>query len=133
MTGDEYAVEVRTLGDATRAAMQAKRCARAWGLDETRASLVATATSELAHNVVKYGGGGVVRLRKASQRGRDGVEVEVIDQGPGIADLDAAMRDHVSSGGTLGLGLPGTKRMMDEFHIDSSPGCGVRVVCRKWA
>ena len=133
MTGDEYAVEVRTGGDAARAAMQAKRCARAWGLDETRASLVATATSELAHNVVKYGGGGVVRLRALERRGRGGIEVEVVDQGPGIADLAEAMKDHVSTGGTLGLGLPGAKRMMDEFQIESEPGRGVRVVCRKWS
>jgi serine/threonine-protein kinase RsbT len=133
MTGAEYAVEVRTGGDASRAAMQAKRCARAWGLDETRAALVATATSELAHNVVKYGGGGVVRLRALQRRGHGGIEVEVVDQGPGIADLDDAMTDHVSTGGTLGLGLPGAKRMMDEFEIESELGRGVRVVCRKWS
>ena len=133
MADDEFAVEVRTQGDVMRAAMQAKRCARAWGLDESRSALVATATSELAQNAVKYGGGGFVRLRALTRKNRGGIEIDVSDRGPGIANLEEAMKDHVSTGGTLGLGLPGAKRMMDEFSIDAAPGQGVRVVCRKWA
>jgi serine/threonine-protein kinase RsbT len=133
VTGDEYAVEVQTDGDVMRAAMQAKRCARTWGLSEARTALVATATSELAQNAVKYGGGGVVRLRAISDERHRGIEVEVSDRGPGIANISEAMRDHVSTGGTLGLGLPGAKRMMDEFEIESAPGQGVRVRCRKWS
>ena len=90
-------------------------------------------TSELAHNVVKYGRGGTVRLKALTRNGRGGIEIDVSDRGPGIENVDEAMKDHVSTGGTLGLGLPGAKRMTDEFSIDSAPGRGVRVVCRKWA
>ena len=60
------------------------------------------------------------------------MEVEARDRGPGIVDLDEAMQDHYSSGGTLGLGLPGVKRMMDQLEIDTAPGKGTRVTIRKW-
>jgi anti-sigma regulatory factor (Ser/Thr protein kinase) len=63
---------------------------------------------------------------------RRGIEIEAVDRGPGIANCEAAMRDHFSSGGTLGLGLPGVKRMMDEFSLESTPGEGTRVTARKW-
>jgi serine/threonine-protein kinase RsbT len=81
---------------------------------------------------LKYAGTGEVRLRQVEGQLRRGVEIEAIDRGPGIADPDAAMRDHFSSGGTLGLGLPGVERMMDEFWLDSTPGEGTRVTARKW-
>ena len=71
-------------------------------------------------------------MRPASAMGKRGVEIEVVDTGPGIADCEAAMDDHYSSGGTLGLGLPGVRRMMDEFSLESTPGEGTRVTVRKW-
>jgi serine/threonine-protein kinase RsbT len=71
-------------------------------------------------------------LRHVKKPGARGIEVEVLDQGPGIADCEAAMTDHYSSGGTLGLGLPSVKRMMDEFSLVSAPGEGTRVTVRKW-
>jgi serine/threonine-protein kinase RsbT len=71
-------------------------------------------------------------LRRVDGTGCKGIEIEVSDHGPGIADVEGAMNDHFSSGGTLGLGLPGVKRMMDEFSLESSPGQGTRVTARKW-
>jgi serine/threonine-protein kinase RsbT len=102
------------------------------GLDETASRMVATAASELARNILKYAGCGELRVRLYDQGGRRGVEIEAIDRGPGIADAERALEDHFSSGGTLGLGLPGVRRLMDEFELASEPGRGTRVVARKW-
>ena len=94
--------------------------------------MIATAVSELVRNILKYAGTGEIRLRHVKRMGQRGIEIEAIDQGPGIANCEAAMCDHYSSGGTLGLGLPGVKRMMDEFSLESTPGEGTRVTARKW-
>ena len=128
----ERRVSVRTEVDATRAALETTQYAQATGFDETPSRLIATAVSELARNILKYAHSGEIRLREVKgSRGR-GIEIEAADRGPGIPDLEMAMRDHFSSGGTLGLGLPGVKRMMDEFSIESSPGKGTRVTAVKW-
>jgi serine/threonine-protein kinase RsbT len=102
------------------------------GFDETPSRLIATAVSELARNILKYAGTGEIRLRQVEGRSGRGIEIEAVDRGPGIEDLEAAMRDHFSSGGTLGLGLPGVRRMMDEFSLESTPGEGTRVTAVKW-
>ena len=101
-----------------------------WGRGQTAA--LATVVSELTANVVKYARSGVVTVRTVHARGQPGIEVVVEDQGPGIPDLDFAMRDHASTGGTLGLGLPGTRRLVDEFEITTRPGEGTRVRIVKW-
>ena len=119
--------------DVSLLAIDASRLARDAGFSEVKAALVATAVSELARNILKYAGQGTLRLELISHGGASGVEIEASDQGPGIADCEAALRDHFSSGGTLGMGLPGVKRMMDEFHLTSRPGEGTRVKARKWA
>ncbi len=119
--------------DAKRAVIEAGRIAAQAGLDATAANMVATATSELVQNILKYAGRGMVTLSPVERAARRGVEVEARDQGPGIADLDAALTDHFSSGGTLGLGLPGVRRLMDEFEIENLPGRGLRVVACKWS
>lgn len=95
-------------------------------------ALIATIVSELGHNILKYARRGSIRLNTLKLGDRIGVEVIALDHGPGIPNLDDAMRDHFSSGGTLGLGLPGVKRMADEFMIESEPKRGTRVVVRKW-
>jgi serine/threonine-protein kinase RsbT len=118
--------------DASRCVLEAVLYAREAGFAETPSQMVATAVSELVRNILKYAGRGELRLRRAKGIGRRGIEIEAIDQGPGIADCEAAMLDHVSSGGSLGLGLPGVKRMMDEFTLESAPGEGTRVTVRKW-
>lgn len=91
-----------------------------------------TATSELVRNLLKYGGGGKVIIESVSN-GRDhGVRVTFIDQGPGIADIGMAMKDGYSTGKSLGLGLPGTKRLVNEFEIKSELGNGTTVTITKW-
>ena len=125
-------LEVRTEVDAKRAALEATRYALEAGFDEAPSRMIATAVSELARNILKYAGSGSIRLgRVEGPKGR-GIAVEAVDGGPGIEDVEAAMRDHFSSGGTLGLGLPGVKRMMDEFALESAPGQGTRVKAVKW-
>ena len=118
--------------DASRAALESTQFALAAGFDDTRSRMIATAVSELARNILKYAVAGEIRLRQVEGPSGQGIEIEAVDRGPGIEDLEAAMRDHFSSGGTLGLGLPGVKRMMDEFSLDSTPGDGTRVTAVKW-
>jgi len=129
---DEFRRTIRTDIDASRVALEATQYALAAGFDETPSRLIATAVSELVGNILKYAGSGEIRLCRVKSKGVRGIEIEAIDQGPGIADCEAAMRDHFSSGGTLGLGLPGVERMMDEFSLESTVGEGTRVTARKW-
>jgi len=123
---------IATEMDASRTVLESTLYSQEAGFDETSSRMIATAVSELARNILKYAGIGEIRLRRVNGTGGRGIEIEVIDRGPGIADCEAAMRDHFSSGGTLGLGLPGVKRMMDEFSLESTPGKGTRVTARKW-
>ncbi len=131
MTG-EVQVPIRGETEVRRAVLESTRFAQETGFDETRSRMIATAVSELARNILKYAGSGQLRLRRVSSSRGAGVEIEVSDHGPGIADVEAAMSDHYSSSGTLGMGLPGVKRMMDEFDLHSEPGRGTRVTARKW-
>ena len=94
--------------------------------------MIATTVSELARNILKYAGSGEICLRRVKKIGGRGIEIEATDRGPGIEDCDVAMQDHFSTSGTLGLGLPAVKRMMDEFSLESTPGEGTRVTARKW-
>ena len=123
---------IRTEMDASRTVLESTLYSREAGFDETPSRMIATAVSELVRNILKYAGTGEIRLRQVKVLSRRGIEIEVVDQGPGIADCEAAMQDHFSSGGTLGMGLPGVKRMMDEFSLESTPGEGTRVTARKW-
>jgi serine/threonine-protein kinase RsbT len=125
-------LNIRKDADASRAALESTQYSLAAGFDDTRSRMIATAVSELARNILKYAGTGEIRLRQVEGPPGRGIEIEAVDRGPGIEDLEAAMRDHFSSGGTLGLGLPGVRRMMDEFSLDSKPGEGTRVTAVKW-
>jgi serine/threonine-protein kinase RsbT len=91
-----------------------------------------TAASELARNVLDYGGGGEARVQRLSDGMKQGVRIEFIDQGPGIADLELALTDGYTSGGGMGLGLGGARRLSDEFEIDTRPGEGTRITITKW-
>ncbi|MEO1128733.1 MAG: anti-sigma regulatory factor [Planctomycetota bacterium] len=107
----------------------------ALGFDQGRRQMVSTAVSELAHNILKYAAHGSITIRGIDRDGAPGdagLEVVVEDQGPGIPNVEQALEDHFSSSGTLGLGLPGVKRLMDDFHIASEPGCGTTVTVRTW-
>jgi len=128
----EHHRTIRTETDARHCVLESSLYAREAGFDETASQMIATAVSELLRNILKYASSGEIRLRRVKGVGRRGIEIEVADRGPGIADCEAAMQDHFSSGGSLGLGLPGVKRMMDEFSLESAPGEGTRVTVRKW-
>jgi serine/threonine-protein kinase RsbT len=91
-----------------------------------------TAASELARNTLRYGGGGDVRVDIVASSTRKGIRLVFTDQGPGIADLERALQDGFTTGGGLGLGLGGAKRLCDEFEIVSAPGQGTTVTVAKW-
>ena len=131
-TDRERCVTIRGEADVARAVLQAKRMTLEAEFDAVDQSRIATAVSELARNILKYAGQGEVRLRPITERARHGMEVVASDHGPGIADTKQALADHYSSGGTLGLGLPGVQRMMDDFELQSAAGAGTRVTIRKW-
>ncbi|MFD0784323.1 ATP-binding protein [Micromonospora azadirachtae] len=99
-------------------------------VDQTK---VVTAASELARNTLVYGGGGGVEVTIVDNGRRRGVRIVFADSGPGIADLDLALTDGYTTGGGLGLGLSGARRLVDEFDIDTGAGKGTRVSVTKWA
>jgi serine/threonine-protein kinase RsbT len=98
-------------------------------VDQTK---MITAASELSRNTLVHGGGGQMRWETLEQAGRLGLRLHFEDQGPGIADIKQAMSDGWTSGGGMGLGLPGSKRLVNEFEIESAPGKGTRVSITKW-
>ena len=123
---------IKTEMDASRVVLESTLYAQQAGFDEAPGRMIATAVSELVRNILKYAGQGEIRLRRVRKPGGQGIEVEAIDQGPGIEDCERAMQDHYSSSGTLGLGLPAVRRMMDDFSLESTLGEGTRVTARKW-
>jgi len=98
-------------------------------VDQTK---LVTAASELARNAIIHGGGGSMRCETGVYEGRICVRLTFEDQGPGIPDLSLAMKDGWTSGGGLGMGLPGSKRLVNEFALDSKPGRGTRVTVARW-
>lgn len=101
------------------------------GFGRNQTECVVLAVSELSTNLVRYGQSGMLTLTEVRYPDKDGIQVEARDQGPGIADLAAAMQDGFSTGGGLGGGLPAVRRLMDEFDISSSLG-GTTVIARAW-
>lgn len=91
-----------------------------------------TAASELARNTLRYGGGGRAEIEHVTGNGKAGLRVSFIDDGPGIADHELALTDGWTSGGGMGLGLSGARRLSDEFELDSAPGKGTTVTIIKW-
>lgn len=98
-------------------------------VDQTK---IVTASSELARNTLQYGGGGHVTIESVEDFGRRGIRLTFEDDGPGIPDVDLAMKDGYTTGGGLGLGLSGARRLSNEFSIQSSPGKGTRVSITRW-
>ena len=127
---------VRTETDVMTACRQARELAEALGFSRTAAYQVAIAASELAANLLVHGGGGVMRANPIASQSPDreprGLELLAEDQGPGIANLSLALTEGYSSRGGLGCGLPGVKRLMDDFAIRSEPGNGTQVRAIKW-
>ena len=125
-------VDLIDLADVGTAIAAARRTAEQAGFNETDQYLIATAVSELATNIVRYAGSGEIWLHLIETTDENGIEVIAQDSGPGIPDIELAMQESYSSGGSLGLGLPGIKRIMDEFAIQSSPEAGTRCTAKKW-
>lgn len=132
MTMREIRLRIAAEHDVARSLLEAGKYAKALGFDEQANRKLVTAVSEIVRNIIKYAGSGEVLMRSIEEGHRIGMEVEAWDKGPGIPDLDKAMEDHYSSSGTLGLGLPGVKRMMDDLQVETATGKGTRVTIRKW-
>ena len=115
-----------TLRQAVRAAAVELRFSL---VDQTK---IVTAASELARNALNYGGGGSVRIESVAEPGRRGLRLTFEDKGPGIPDIERAMKDGFTTGTGLGLGLGGARRLSNEFSIDSRPGEGTRVTITRW-
>ena len=124
-------LQIATSEDIVRVRQRVRALAVEAGLSLVDQTKIVTAASELARNTLDYGGGGHVELETTSAP-RRGVRLRFADEGPGIKDIDAALRDGFTSGGGLGLGLGGAKRLSSEFAIDSKPGAGTRVVIARW-
>jgi serine/threonine-protein kinase RsbT len=128
----ETVVRIGADTDIILARQQGRALASEIGFGREDLALIATAISELARNIVNYARTGEIALRPDLQNGRKSLVIISRDRGPGIADVEQAMRDGYSTSGGLGLGLPGTRRLMDEFTIQSTPGAGTTVTVRKW-
>jgi serine/threonine-protein kinase RsbT len=129
---DDVRVAIRTDADVVTARQEARAMGAALGFSSTDLTLLATAISEVARNITTYAGEGEVLLRVLQDGGRAGIEVVASDEGPGIADVELAMQDGYTTGNGLGLGLPGTRRLVDDFELDTTPGAGTRIRLIKW-
>lgn len=116
--------------------VQVRQAVRAWavelGFSLVEQTKVVTAASELARNTFVHGGGGSVEIESLHEGARRGLRLTFVDHGPGIADIEQAMRDGYTTGGGLGLGLGGARRLSSEFEIRSQPGAGTWVRIVKW-
>jgi serine/threonine-protein kinase RsbT len=130
---DEVRVGITTDEDIVTARQEGRRLSAGLGFSSTDLTLIATAISEVARNIRLYAGEGQVLLSLVREGSREGIVVVARDKGPGIANLELAMQDGYSSGGSSGLGLPGARRLMDEFDIRSRLGEGVTVTMKKWS
>ena len=125
---------IRSGDDVVRVRQQVRTTAAENGLSLVDQTKLVTAASELARNTLVHGGGGVARVEVVkSLNGRSGIKLHFSDEGPGIADVDLALTDGWTSGTGLGLGLSGSRRLVDEFELSSQPGAGTSVVVVKWS
>jgi serine/threonine-protein kinase RsbT len=129
---DETLVEIKSDLDIIAARQKGRALAAALEFSPSELTLIATAISELARNIVLYAKRGDVTLRWIERGGLRGILVRASDRGPGIEDVHRVLQGGYSTSRSLGLGLSGVKRLMDEFEIDSKPGSGTRVTVRKW-
>ncbi len=125
-------IEIRGKEDIVKARHAARMTAEKLDFSVVSKTRIATAVSELARNVFIHGGGGRMEIEKIRKGGKSGVRCTFIDEGPGIPNIEEAMRNGFSTVNGLGLGLPGSKRLMDDLRIESEMGKGVRVEVVKW-
>jgi serine/threonine-protein kinase RsbT len=129
---DELRVPINADADLVAARAQGRAMAERLGFPRPDPTLIATAISEVARNIVVHAGSGEILLRPIEERDRYGLVVIASDAGPGIRDVEAALRDDYSGRGGLGLGLSGARRLMDDFAVESGPDRGTTVTMRKW-
>jgi serine/threonine-protein kinase RsbT len=129
---DETRIVIRVDMDIVAARQSGRALAAELGFSNTDATLIATAISELARNIVNYAKEGEITLSALHKSEVRGILVVARDQGPGISNLEQALKMGFSTSGSLGIGLPGVRRLMDEFKIDSLPGQGTTVTIKKW-
>ena len=125
-------VRIQNSADIVAARQQGRALASQAGFSHSNLTIIATAISEVARNIVEYAKEGEVIITLISDTTKKGVEIIASDQGPGIADVTTVMRDGYSTGKGLGIGLPGARRLMDEFAIASAIGTGTIVTMKKW-
>jgi serine/threonine-protein kinase RsbT len=130
---DEVRVPVSSDADVVTAREKGRELSARVGFSSIDMTLIVTAISEVARNILLYAKEGEILLRVENSGSRHGIVVVARDAGPGIPDLELAMRDSYSTGSGLGLGLPGARRLMDEFEIESEVAKGTTVVMKKWA
>lgn len=129
---DEVHVPIGTDSDIVIARQKGRALAEEVGFSGSNLAVIATAISEVARNIVEYAKQGEIVLKTVNQAGRPGLVVMAKDSGPGIPDIALAMQDGYSTAKGLGLGLPGARRLMDEFEIVSRVGRGTTVTMKKW-
>jgi anti-sigma regulatory factor (Ser/Thr protein kinase) len=129
---DEIRVPIISDADLVPARAEGRALALELGFSRTDATLIATAISEIARNIVVHVGSGEILMRPIYEDARYGIVVIARDKGPGIRDLEAALGHGYTGRSGLGLGLPGARRLMDEFHVDSNSGSGTTVTMTKW-
>jgi serine/threonine-protein kinase RsbT len=129
----ELRIPIETDADIVTARQEGKQLASQLDLTPSDLVVIASAISEIARNIVEYANKGEVIIRLVEKGGRRGIVVIAQDIGPGIADVNMALQDGYSTSGSLGLGLPGARRLMDEFEIHTEIGKGTRVTMRKWS
>ncbi|GIE98151.1 anti-sigma regulatory factor [Paractinoplanes rishiriensis] len=132
MNGDSERLEVVSDQDVVRVRQLVRSVAVQVKLSLVDQTKLVTAASELARNTLVYGGGGSVEVFRVDNGRRPGIKIVFADQGPGIADLDLALTDGYTTGGGLGLGLSGARRLVDEFDIDTAVGQGTTITVTKW-
>ena len=130
--GKRWSVVIKVESDIVRARTVGREAAKALGFGLTDITRIVTAASELARNIYRYGVEGEMIAQEIVRDGKKGIELIFADKGPGIDDIEMAMSEGYSSGKTMGMGLPGAKKLMDDMYIDSTPGVGATVTIIKW-
>ena len=129
---NQTCVKIVTEWDIVAARQLGRNVAKELGFGTVDQARITTAISELARNIYLYAGQGQICIEKIYDGGKAGLRIVAVDSGPGISDLRQVMEDGYSTSGGLGAGLPGVKRLMDEFLIDSNPGTGTDIKATKW-
>ena len=129
---NEIRVVIQSDADIVLAREHGRQLGKKVGFSATNLTIIATAISEVARNILVFAKRGEIIIKLIDQSGRRGIAITAQDNGPGIRDITLAMQDGYSSGKGLGLGLPGARRLMDEFHVASAVGNGTTVTMKKW-